>query len=1126
MKVGVPSGVFRPIDSIERQRELVETLTGQRGDPLDRAVTYRDLVDEGFAIFSGSGILSGGGGNIKPAPQPPGGLPAPPVPVNLQANGGFAAILLDWQYEGYNGHSHTEVWRASTNNLGNALLVGTTAAKVYTDYVTQTGATYYYWVRNVSITGDVSAYNSTNGTPAYISTDPTILVTLLQGQVSNSMLNAALGSRITNIESTNTSIQTQITDLYTTFGNSQSSADNLAAAQAAAAAATAAKVDAIGAKDAAIQAKVDAIAAKDGSIVAKDSAVAAQTAANTSANNAASSATTASTHAATSATNAATASTASTAATAAKVAAESANTQAQTASGAAATSATNAATYATNSQTAATASETAKVAAQSAKTDAQTAATAAATSSTTASTAATNAASASTAATNAKIAAEAAKTDAQTSATAAATSATTALGYSDSAGAASAASTQAKLDSQAARDNAAASATAASTSATSAATSATNASSSASAANTSKIAAETANTNANTAKDAAVTAKNAAEVAKTDAVSAKNDAQTAQAAAAVSQTAAANSATAAGNSANAAAGSASTASTKATESSNSATAANTAKVAAQSARDAAQTSADAAAGSATTATTKANDAQASANSASTSATTATAAKDAAEGFKNTAQSQATAATTAKDAASASATAASNSATAASNSATSASSSAANALTYRNQAATSESNAAGYAAASAQDFSTINARLNNFGGSGVTVEQNATATANNVTGLSGQYTVKIDNNGYVSGFGLASTAAVSGTPTSEFRIRADRFSIGSPIGATNEVINPFIVQTTTTYIDGVEIKPGVYIDKAVIKYADITGAIIKNGTIDNAKITIGLDAAKITTGKLEASRIELNTSVLESVYSPVVGRNVLQIAGGAITNDLIAANANISGAKIGSLNVEKLTGDVAKFVSGYAAPSGSIPSTFQTYITMNLPKSTHSQGHKPFIQVGIIDQNPYPVGGYVQIWATPIGDGTATPALGPIAPSAQSYWTQNLEGFTEFLGWILTFTGYVDISIGDVITSNNNESGTVTNAIFTGSQTTISVEIYNGTLGSSYTRTRPTIPNGQEGTPQMLLDSYWDAYDMTSVAVFCSIPQTTLSWKFEVKVRAQWNNALFIARIDSIAMGLR
>ena len=1122
MKIGVPSGVFRPIDSIERQRELVETLTGQRGDPLDRAVTYRDLVDEGFATLSGTGILSGGTGTLKPKPQPPGGLPAPPVPVNLQASGGFAAILLNWQYEAYTGHSHTEIWRASTNNLGNALIVGTTAAKVYTDYVTQTGTTYYYWVRNVSVSGEVSAYNSTNGTPATLSTDPGLLIDLLTGEISSSMLDAALGSRLTNIESTNTSIQTQITDLYTTFGNSQSSSDNLAAAQAAAAAATAAKVDAIGAKDAAIQAKVDAIAAKDGSIVAKDSAVAAQTAANTSANNAASSATTASTHASTSATNAATASTAATAANASKVAAESANTQAQTASNAAATSATNAATYATNSQTAATASNTAKVAAESAKTDAQTAATAAATSSTTASTAATNAASASTAATNAKIAAEAAKTDAQTSATAAATSATTALGYSDAAGAASAASTQAKLDSQAARDNAAASATSAATSATSAATSATNASSSASAANTSKLAAETANTNANTAKDAAVAAKNAAEVAKTDAVSAKNDAQSAQAAAAISQTAAANSATAAGNSADAAAGSASTASTKATESSNSATAANTAKVAAQSARDAAQTSADAAAGSATTATTKANDAQAYANSASTSATTATAAKDAAEGFKNTAQSQATAATTAKDAASASATAASNSATAASNSATSASSSAANALTYRNQAATSESNAAGYAAASAQDYSTINARLNNFGGSGVTVEQNATATANNVTGLSGQYTVKIDNNGYVSGFGLASTAAVNGTPTSEFRIRADRFSIGSP-GQTT--VTPFIVQATATTINGVAVPAGVYINDAYIRNGTITSAKIADATIDNAKI-ISLSADKINAGTIDAARISINTNVLTSVYNPGTGRNMLQITGGAITNDLIATNANIDGAKIGSLNVEKLTGDVAKFVSGYAAPSGAIPNTFQTYVTMILPKSTHSQGHKPFVQVGIIDSNPYQVGGYVQIWATPIGDGVVTPALGPIAPSAQSYWTQNLEGFQEQLGWILTFTGYVDIAIGDVMTSNANDSGTVVGVTYNGSQTVVSVEAYYQPLGSSYTRTRPTIPNGQEGTPQMLLDSYWDAYDMTSVAVFCSLPQTTLSWKFEIKVRAQWAGALYISRIDTIAMGLR
>ena len=43
-------------------------------------------------------------------------------------------------------------------------------------------------------------------------------------------------------------------------------------------------------------------------------------------------------------------------------------------------------------------------------------------------------------------------------------------------------------------------------------------------------------------------------------------------------------------------------------------------------------------------------------------------------------------------------------------------------------------------------------------------------------LKGQYTVKIDANGAVAGFGLASTTTSLGTNESEFYINADRFAI--------------------------------------------------------------------------------------------------------------------------------------------------------------------------------------------------------------------------------------------------------------------------------------------------------------------------------------------------------------
>ena len=60
----------------------------------------------------------------------------------------------------------------------------------------------------------------------------------------------------------------------------------------------------------------------------------------------------------------------------------------------------------------------------------------------------------------------------------------------------------------------------------------------------------------------------------------------------------------------------------------------------------------------------------------------------------------------------------------------------------------------------------------------TIEQKFTAQKLTTDGLRLQYTVKIDNEGYVSGFGLASEP-VNGVPYSDFMVRADRFSISNP-----------------------------------------------------------------------------------------------------------------------------------------------------------------------------------------------------------------------------------------------------------------------------------------------------------------------------------------------------------
>lgn len=146
----------------------------------------------------------------------------------------------------------------------------------------------------------------------------------------------------------------------------------------------------------------------------------------------------------------------------------------------------------------------------------------------------------------------------------------------------------------------------------------------------------------------------------------------------------------------------------------------------------------------------------------------------------------------------------------------------------------------------------------------TIEDNANAIATEEltrateTGeLYAQYTVKIDQNNHVSGFGLASET-VNGATVSAFLIAANKFAIMDPavpgtLTNTPAAANmPFIVSNGTTYIKNAAIQDAA-ITNAKIGALAVDTAKIADAAITNAKINT-LDAAKITTGILSASRI--------------------------------------------------------------------------------------------------------------------------------------------------------------------------------------------------------------------------------------------------------------------------------
>lgn len=141
----------------------------------------------------------------------------------------------------------------------------------------------------------------------------------------------------------------------------------------------------------------------------------------------------------------------------------------------------------------------------------------------------------------------------------------------------------------------------------------------------------------------------------------------------------------------------------------------------------------------------------------------------------------------------------------------------------------------------------------------TVGNNTTSIQTNVSsidGIEGKFSVKIDNNGHVSGFGLISTANdFNGGTSSSFIVAADRFGIAAPFNASSADDTavgtnfPFKVFTTPTTVNGVSIPAGVYIDDAFIHNAQLTNAMIANATITSAKI-LDLSATKITSGNIQ------------------------------------------------------------------------------------------------------------------------------------------------------------------------------------------------------------------------------------------------------------------------------------
>ena len=217
----IPSTVDKELaGSLKAMHEILGVHTGQRGHPLDRAVTVRELIDSGVVKEKNDNPFDPNAGtgpsDFGPIDEVVGDLSVPPAPISLTASVAFTAVILDWNGTSasapYGNHAYTEIWRSRDNNLAGATLRATTNAFIYTDEVGY-NETYYYWVRYVSTNDVQGPFNNTNGVEATTLSNVSAVMT----DLSETLANMPGYSVLTSADSTNAANITTVSNTTSTI---------------------------------------------------------------------------------------------------------------------------------------------------------------------------------------------------------------------------------------------------------------------------------------------------------------------------------------------------------------------------------------------------------------------------------------------------------------------------------------------------------------------------------------------------------------------------------------------------------------------------------------------------------------------------------------------------------------------------------------------------------------------------------------------------------------------------------------------------------------------------------------------------------------------------------------------
>ena len=208
---------------LETVQETIEVRNGQRGDPKDRAVTLRELIDSGLAKelastpFDPNNVTDGNRGFTTPTTNTD--PETPTAPTSFVVTSGYASISLRWDYPfTYRGHSLTEVWRHTSDSLGNATFIGQSGGTTFVDPIGSGSATQYYWVRHVNDDGIAGPFNANSGTTGTTATDVNVLLSSLSNAITSSQLASSLATPIGNLPANTNASFTAVTNTTNSLG--------------------------------------------------------------------------------------------------------------------------------------------------------------------------------------------------------------------------------------------------------------------------------------------------------------------------------------------------------------------------------------------------------------------------------------------------------------------------------------------------------------------------------------------------------------------------------------------------------------------------------------------------------------------------------------------------------------------------------------------------------------------------------------------------------------------------------------------------------------------------------------------------------------------------------------------